>query len=406
MSAWFSRLSLSLFFFSLLIMPLLAQDIPANAADLAEDLTAAADAPEAAQNPTLHPALRLADQLSEVHLGTLQDREHRPFTVKLVNVSQGVLQVPSVRSTCPCLLIEQSPAPATLQPGGEFLINATLRANMLAVGKFSRVIMIEVQDFDPLFVKVAGDIDTNVTFEPAPVIDLGNLVGLVTNWERTIKLQFQFPNDQQIQVHQPEENKYFNLALSSPAANTFAVTATPKLPLPPGRLSEIISLPTSGVENYGPVQIAFRGTVTGWELTVQENNLIIDTNKTEPGKPHLAELIIVPTSEATGRNPIARRRFLSHSHNTKKDSRVSEQHVNKEESNDNALKNIDTWKNIAEKVVLNLPEKCSWEIIPENEGLKIKLSFPNDFFQQRSRFTGTLQLEKKLVGRINIIGKK
>lgn len=400
------RLLTSLIVLPLLATAILAQDAaapPADAQDLVEQQEQAAQSPTEKPTSTKTPPLQLPDNADEVNLGKLMDRERRQFTVKLRHAGDKPLAIRFVRSTCPCIEIVNAPQPFTLAPGAEMTIEAILKANVLSVKPFARLIMVNVENYDPYFVKIVGDIAKNVSFDPAPVIQLGNFIGLTTSWTRTITLKFDFPEGKQIVLEQPEENKLFNLTLSSPEPNTFTVAATPKLPLPAGKLNEIITLPTRGIDGYGPVQIAFRGTVTGWDVTVDERIINVDTTQIEPGKGHTAELSIIPRSEAPPSRSIARR--FGGGRHTKKDDRVAENHVENEEQAAGEMKRKATWQDIAKTITANLPTGCTMEITPEDTCIKLRLNFPEQFFAQRKRYSASVMQDKKVIGRLVIVGK-
>ncbi len=402
-----------------------AQDQPAAAeapsAATAEASAATAEAPaaavqeldaqqsQAAVSPTEKPVsqnqppLQLPDNAAEVDLGKLMDRERRQFTVTLKHTGEQPLLVEQVRSTCPCLEIVEAPKQVTLLPGQDLTLNALLKANVLAVGKFGRLIMVNAKGYDGYFIKVIGEIVRNVSFEPAPVTDLGSFIGQATSWTRTVTLTFEFPEGKQIVLDQPEESKLLAITLSSPAPNTFTITATPKLPLPTGKLNDIITLPTRGVDGYGPVQIAFRGTVTGWDVTIAERTVTVDTAKVEPGKSSTAEVAIIPRSEAPQSRGLARR-FGAHTH-AKHDDRVAESHVENEEKTAGEMKNQAAWQEIAKAITAELPAGCTWEAVPENECIKLRLTFPEHFFAQRKRYPAIVKYDNKTIGRLTIIGK-
>ncbi|HPY91386.1 MAG TPA: DUF1573 domain-containing protein [Lentisphaeria bacterium] len=403
-----SRLLTSLIALPLLVAVVLAQDKPlappAGAQDLAEQQEQAAQEPTEEPDSTKKPPLQLLDNAAEVNLGTLMDRERRQFTVKLRHAGDKPLAISLVRSTCPCLEIVNAPQPFTLAPGAEMTIEAILKANTLPVKPFARLILVNVADYDPYFIKVVGDIAKNVSFAPAPVIQLGSFVGLKTSWTRTITLKFDFPEGKQIVLEQPAENKLLTLAVSSPEPNTFVVAATPKLPLPAGKLDEVITLPTRGVDGYGSVQIAFRGTVTGWDLAVVERIITIDTAQIEPGKGAAAELTIVPRSEAPPARRLARRFKGGHSH-AQNDDRVAEKHVENDEQAAGELKRKETWQDIAKAITVNIPEGSTMDIVPEDTCIKLRLSFPEQFFAQRNRYSASVMHNKKIIGRLNIVAK-
>ena len=412
MSPTVSRLLTSLLSLNLLAAAVLAQDetpapAPAPAAaiqDLAEQQDQAAQSPTEKPASTKVPPLQLPDNAAEVNLGKLMDRERRQFTVKLRHAGHKPLAIRFVRSTCPCLEIVNAPLPFTLAPGEDLTIEAILKANVLPPAPFGRLIMVNTTGYDPYFAKVGGEIVKNVSFDPAPVTDLGSFIGQTTAWTRTVTLKFDFPEGKQIQLDQPEESKLLALTLSSPAPNTFTIVATPKLPLPTGKLNEIITLPTRGIEGYGPVQIAFRGAVTGWDVTVADRVITIDTGKAEPGKPLLAETTIIARSEAPqGRNQ--GRRFGGHSH-AKNDDRVAAKHVENEEKETDQLKSKATWQDIAKAIKAELPVGCTSEIVPEDTCIKLRLTFPEQFFAQRKRYPASVLYGKKVIGRLTIVGKE
>lgn len=399
-----SRLLTCLLSLPLLAAAVLAQDKPAPAVqDLAEQQDQAAQSPTEKPASTKVPPLQLPDNAAEVNLGKLMDRERRQFTVTLRHAGDKPLAIEQIRSTCPCLEIVNAPQPFSLAPGAELTIDALLKANVLSPAPFGRLIMVNVTGYDPYFAKVVGEIIKNVSFDPAPVIDLGSFVGQTTSWTRTVTLKFDFPEGKQIVLEQPGESKLFALALSSPAPNTFTVAATPKLPLPTGKLNEVITLPTRGVEGYGPVQIAFRGAVTGWDVTVAERTVTVDTAKIEPGNALAAEVTIIPRSEAPlGRNQ--GRRFGGHSH-AKNDDRVAGKHVENEEQAAGELKSKATWQEIAKAIKAELPAGCTAAIVPEDTAIKLRLTFPEQFFAQRKKYSATILYGKKVIGRLTIVGK-
>ncbi|HOG50214.1 MAG TPA: hypothetical protein PKY10_06460, partial [Lentisphaeria bacterium] len=136
---------------------------------------------------------------------------------------------------------------------------------------------------------------------------------------------------------------------------------------------------------------------------VVERVVTVDTTQIEPGKGAVTELTIIPRNEAPPTRNIVRR-FDGHKH-AKKDDRVADKYVENEEQAAGELKRKATWQDIAKTITANIPEGCTMEIVPEDTCIKLRLSFPEQFFAQRKRYPASVLHGKKVIGRLVIVGK-
>jgi len=309
-----------------------------------------------------------------------------------------------VRVNCPCLSLQEAPAELTLAPGAECRVKARLDAGKIKASKFDRVIMIEVEGEELQLVHVTGERVQMLDFEPAPGIDLGTFAGVDVPWSRTIRIKSRFAGNQVLELLPPPENENFAYKLERLSPTEYQLEFTPKLPLPKGSFKHIVDISTRGVERYGAVKVGLFGTVTGWLLALDNPTLLIDLKTVQPGKSFTREVKVL----AKSKEGIDRRRRISPAArtNVSADKLANVQLVSAEEEVAGSLNKLETWEKIATEIEMAFPTGVTLEKIPQEDGLVLKMTFPEDFFSQRLRSTVQVSFQKKVIDRLRIVGWK
>lgn len=353
--------------------------------------------------PKKPAALQILDAES-LQLGKILDREQRDFSFRLRNGQAKTLLLKRVRVNCPCLSLQEAPAELTLAPGAECRVKARLDAGKIKASKFDRVIMIEVEGEELQLVHVTGERVQMLDFEPAPGIDLGTFAGVDVPWSRTIRIKSRFAGNQVLELLPPPENENFAYKLERLSPTEYQLEFTPKLPLPKGSFKHIVDISTRGVERYGAVKVGLFGTVTGWLLALDNPTLLIDLKTVQPGKSFTREVKVL----AKSKEGIDRRRRISPAArtNVSADKLANVQLVSAEEEVAGSLNKLETWEKIATEIEMAFPTGVTLEKIPQEDGLVLKMTFPEDFFSQRLRSTVQVSFQKKVIDRLRIVGWK
>lgn len=351
------------------------------------------------QNNVLKPTLlRLADA-DFINIGKIMDREWRDFSFTLSNTQKRPLKVLKLRANCPCLDITEPVINKVLQPDEGFTGKARINATKLPLGEFHRLLIVEVENEELQLISLRGESVPMLEYEPAQTIELGSFAGVNVPWKRRFKIKSRFPEGR-LQLHEPKASAHFDYKLSSLSAQEFELEISAKMPLPVGRLRQIIDIPCSGVENYGPVQVALFGRVTGWKLALA--NKVMQLNPQEADdKGRICGEVKLSLADEKARG-LRMQRMLGRGSTQKKSTKnlPNMQPVSNEEEETDPLDSLETWKSISEELSIDLPEGCELQKTPQPDGVILKLSFTKELLAKRSVMTLMLKRNNKAMQRI------
>ncbi len=349
-------------------------------------------------------ALQVLDAES-LQMEKMLDREQRDFSFRLRNGQDKALKLLRVRVNCPCLSIQEAPpADFTLAPGSECQIKGRMDAGKVKVGKFSRMILVEVEGQELQLVPVEGESVPMLDFESGPSIDLGTFAGVDVPWSRTIHIKSRFTGEQAFELLPPPEHANFEHKLEKLSPQEYQFTFTPKLPLPRGTIKHIVELPTRGIERYGAVQVGLFGRVTGWQLALDSQTVLIDLKTAKPDEKFIREVMVVADS---GERKGGRRRVSNAAREKELADKLDNvQLASEEEEVAGSLNKLETWQKIAADIEMTLPDGVTLEKIPQEDGILLRMTLLEDYFVKRLRSTVHVSYQKKVIDRLNIVGRQ
>ena len=171
-------------------------------------------------DPAVYPLTLLdGEALKKI---TIMDRELLPLSTTLKNISDKPVKITSIQSNCACLKMEAY-NDITLKPGDSLALKGALDAKRLKTdddNEFIRRIIVTPEGFAPTYASVTGTVKTMFSFEPAQAIDLGEFIGDVSTWERTITIKSLFPQEK-LTLTPPSDNRFFILAITQNSPQDF-----------------------------------------------------------------------------------------------------------------------------------------------------------------------------------------
>ena len=335
-----------------------------------------------------------------LQMGQILDREQRDFSFRLKNIQVTPLKLQQVRVTCPCLQILEAPLDLQLTPGEECLIRGRLDAGKLSAGKFSRLILLEFEGFEPQPVFVSGESVSMLEIEPGSVLDLGTFAGVEVSWTRKVRIRSRFTAEKPLELLEPVADRYFEYELHCQDASEYELTVRPKLPLPQGILRHTMQIPTRGIDRYGPVELRISGTVTGWALAVRGRILPVDLKQKQADGGYSGEVKIIAEEGGAVRG----RRRVVDAQKEKSSSRFRS--VSEDEKAASLLTKLETWQKISSEIEVALPEKVILEKIPQSDGIVMQFKFPAEFFRGDSPSLLSIHYRDRKLAVLNIVGRE
>ena len=353
---------------------------------------------QAPPNPAIYP-LTLIDGDKIKNL-TIMDREVRPLSCTLKNISDKPVLVTRIATTCSCLGIKTY-NDITLKPGDTLPVEMTLYGRIVKTeddGFFGKQFVVFTDGFDATFASVEGHLKTMLSFEPSQVIDLGEFIGDVPTWKRVITINTLFDKED-ISLKPPTDNKFFNITVEKKAKGSFDVTIAPKTPFPVNAIKETILLAVEGIPNYDPIPIRIYGRPRGISFALKSKGCTINKgriNIDEPAtfKTQLSLTTLLPPKGS----PIPRR------HASKNAVHGTLLPVSKEEDEARPFDNPDTWKRfIPDLSVKNLPDGVKVDFTPDKEGITATFTFDPVFLKSNMpRFSAIFKYKDKLIDYFNV----
>ena len=340
-----------------------------------------------------------------INIGKIMDREQRDFNFRLSNTQKRPLKLLRLRANCPCLSIAEPGIDRVLEPGESFEGKARINAAKLPLGEFHRLLLVEVENEELQLISLRGESVKMLDYEPTQTIELGSFAGVNVPWKRSFRIKSRFPEGR-LQLHEPEANRFFDYKLSSLSADEFELEISAKPPLPIGRLRHIVDIPCSGVENYGPLQVALFGRVDGWKLALNKTTISLDTQMADE-QGYLRGEVKLGLADENAPSPRAQRaRFRRTQREELDESQPNVQLVSKEELSSDPQLAVEAWKNIAQELSIELPEGAELQKIPLDDGVSLQLSFSQKLLTDRPALTLMLRRKGKPLQRITVRSDK
>ncbi|MBR4675232.1 MAG: hypothetical protein IKP00_12265 [Victivallales bacterium] len=344
-------------------------------------------------DPAIYPLTLLeGDALKKI---TIMDREVLPLSGTLKNISDKPVKIVSIRGNCSCLKLDTY-NDILLSPGNTLKLNFTLDAKILQKdddNDFERKIIVRTEDFPPTFASVMGTVKNMFSFEPAQVIDLGEFIGDVSSWKRSIHIKSVFPQEK-LALKAPENNRFFNLAITQSSPQDFLLEITPKSPFPINVIKEILEIGVEGIPNYGPLQVVVLGKPQGVHFVLLMKNKSVKREKIQDDT---LEFDV----------PITLRSFQSNVHDRRSFRRqnkptipIANLPVRDDEEKVRPLDKPESWLAFIKDIsTQTLPAGVKITLLPDTDGIKAHFMLEPQFLKNESaEFRAIFQYKNKPFG--------
>ena len=348
---------------------------------------------QAPPNPAVYPLTLIdGDKLKNL---TIMDREVRPLSCTLKNISDKPVLVTRIATTCSCLGIKTY-TDITLKPGDTLPVEMTLFGRLVKKeedGFFGKQFVVFTDNYVATFASVEGHVKNMLSFEPSQAIDLGEFIGDVNTWKRIITVNTLF-NKEDISLKPTTENKFFIITSEKKGKDTFDVIITPKTPFPINAIRETILMEVVGMPNYDPIPIKVYGSpkginfvITSKGCTIHKSRLNLDEPATFKTKVSLATLL--PQKE----------RAIPRRHASARKNPGLLLPVSKEEDEARSFDNPDTWTRfIPDLSAAPLPEGVKVDFTPDKGGITVTFTFSPVFLKSdKTRFSTIFKYKEKLI---------
>ncbi|NLF95027.1 MAG: DUF1573 domain-containing protein [Oligosphaeraceae bacterium] len=324
-----------------------------------------------------------------LELGKILASTGREFSLTLRNSSTATVRLQNLRFSCPCLSLRDS-ASGEIAPGMNRELRLYLDARQVQKGLFSRTIFLECPGYLPLVLTVRGESVPLLSLKPAAALDFGNFEGQFLDWLRVIQLQVTLPEfSRQFVLHPPQESRRFFLDLQQVSAGAAKLAIRPRLPLPPGSFVEEIILRLGPDDQQEEIRVSLSGTVTGLRLSAEPRQLNLRPD-------HAAALLQISTDHS--RHAGARRRV--------QDRRSNRPGVSREDiaAEEEQQRTAWYWQTIAAQLQVSAPPGLQTELLPQEQGLQLRVQRNADFQLPPDKAAILLQLADRTVLKIPLQG--
>ena len=323
---------------------------------------------------------------------TIMDRELLPLSGTLKNISDKPVKITTIRSNCSCLKLDTY-NDVTLKPGESLNLRGSLDARILKKDEdndFERKIFVMADGFPPTFASVKGTVKNMFSFEPAQVIDLGEFIGDVSSWKRSVQIKSIFPQDK-LSLTPPEKNKFFNLAITQSSPQEFLLEITPKSPFPINVIKEVLELDVKGIPNYGPLQVVVLGKPQGVHFVLQMNNKVVKREKIQADTPIEFD---VPMALRTSQPNVHDRRALRRKNPST--IPIANLPVRDDEEKVRPLDKPESWQPFIKDIATqNLPDGVKITLLPDKDGIKAHFTLEPQFLKnETAAFQAIFQYQK------------
>lgn len=80
--------------------------------------------------------------------------------------------------------------------------------------------------------------------------------------------------------------------------------------------------------------------------------------------------------------------------------------VSEDERETAMLSKLETWQKIAADIVVVAPEKVSFEVRPQSDGISLKIKFSDDFLRLKMRPTLSIRYRGRKLAVLNVVGRE
>ncbi len=315
--------------------------------------------------------------------------------LELVNVTQEDAYFKSVRSSCGCLEIVDAVEPQVIKPGGKITAKVMLHGSSFTQsGTYSRALFVECRGCRELSIPVKIIATCLVSVEPSPRINLGTFEGADVNWVRQVTIKIlDLDNKPDIELKLPKENKRFQFNLvREEGKNAYRFEIRPKLPMPVGRIMEMIFIPVTGIGENNGVKLAITGDVTGMKLNLSTDRLWLqERDLLEKKTAEVSFLVERAADSGKKTDQVAmftrgiRTRLPSQQEKAKAFVEQGGNLIHEEEEAVHAQGGRKTWEKLAKTLKLVVPEWIQATPEPQDKGVLYKLVVSDEILKQPNR---------------------
>ena len=314
---------------------------------------------------------------------------------ELVNTSQEDVFFKRVRSSCNCLEVTECPDPQTVKPGGKIVIKTLLHGSSFALsGTYARALFVECRGCLELSIPITVVATCFIKVEPSSQINLGTFEGVDVNWVRQVVIHIRdmekIPN---LELKLPKENPRFLFNLvKEEGKDAYRFEIRPRLPMPLGRIQELIFIPTIGIGENNGVRLFVRGEVTGMNVDLSASRIWVKEEELQEKKQAEVTFTLKRSDKSeqvvdkvTMFNMGMRSRLPSFQEQRQKDAEQGANLIREEEEAVHEQGVRKTWENISRNLKLVAPE---WiQVTPEvqDKGLAYKLIVSDEILNQPNR---------------------
>ncbi len=367
----------------LLLFPFLLSAQQENEEHPSHDISKAQNHLQTPHAPDVYPLiLEDGDKLRQI---TIMDHEVLTVSTVLKNISDKPVVIPRLLTSCSCIKPEKY-KDLSLKPGEKMTLRFSIDGNHLKLDQardFMQKFYVYPDGFPPAYAELSGKSKRMFSFEPAQILDLGEFIGDVLTWKRTLKLTTKFEQDN-VNIKPISESRFFNISVTKSAPQTFTIDITPKNPFPISGIEETIGLAVEGIPNYAPIPFLIKGSPQGKKLVLASQCHIHKRDKVIPDSP--IEFDVPMTLRALLPKPPEQGGFSSRRRTSK--AAGASMPVSKEEEEARPLNKLETWQTIAKDLsVKKLPESVKVDFIPAANGIKAHFTVPPAFHKSKDFFS-------------------
>lgn len=328
--------------------------------------------------------LKLANP-EALELGKILSSAGHEFSLTLRNSGTATVRLQNVRFGCPCLSLRE-PANGEIAPGMNRELRLYLDARQVHTGPFSRNIFLECPGYLPLVMTVTGESVPLVSLKPGATLDFGNFEGQFLDWTRVIQLQVTLPEfSRYFILHPLQESQRFFLDLQQISADEAKLTVRPRLPLPLGNFVEEIVLRLGPDDKQERFRVSLSGNVTGLRLSAEPRQLDLLPDST-------AALLQISTDH----NRLSGVRRRAQARRSNRPESIRENIAAEEEQQRNAW----YWQTLAAQLQISAPPGLQAELLPQEQGLQLRVQRSADFQLPPDNAAILLQLANRTVLKI------
>lgn len=305
---------------------------------------------------------------------------NRTLSFTLTNKTDKEITVKRIRTTCPCLSMTQF-TNKVMKPGDKIDVTAELDISKIPELDFKRAIFVETKGFRPLAVQISGIRTPIADISPATIIDLGVFEGIDVTWTRSFTITCSLPEykGRFNLIFASKPSKVFNYKLTRLEQDKYRLDVTPKLPIHPSKIREMLTLKVKDGPEEAKVILGIMGSPIGRKFTPSKTRVY----------PKKSTLLAGENCEDTIELTIddhkdSKKRFLNRPAGRKESSyRWKMKTIRLDASNEeNVAKNKDFpayVKSCIKDLSFKAPAGLTVTPVPQKDKITLKLLFTPDF---------------------------